>query len=257
MIRYIANSYAKFKQDALSKIFYDIFKWLILVTAVFLASKLLPSNTSLGTFISQKVIITFYGIILSTLIIITLTVILVTILFNKKYKALQRDNYTDELTGLKNYKALKRYLTDKLNEVNQNGKPLSLILIDVDDFKRFNTNHSPAVADQILNRVGQLLNNDKRATDETFRQFLRGDEFIVVAAETSLNEAFRAAERKRQLIGSTSFIVDGISHTLTVSCGVTQYKKETDDYTIFTNRTNTALVEAKKQVGKNYTKSVI
>ena len=254
---YIKKSLEKFKQDALSKIFYDILKWIVPASIAFAATKLFPIDTSFGAFISQNISASLYVIILAVLAIISLTIIFVNILFKKKYQALQKDNFTDELTGLKNHKALKSYLSDKLKELKHNDKTLSLILIDIDDFKSFNTNQGPNTADQILNKVGQLLSNDKRITDETFRQFLRGDEFIVVANETNLNNAFRAAERKRKLIESTGFIVDGISYNLTVSCGVTEFKKDSDDYFAITDRTNAALVEAKKQIGKNCTKTVI
>lgn len=256
MRSYITKSIEKFKQDALSKAFYDILKWLLFTFIIFAISKLTPSSTKFNAIISHKYFISLYMIILTFLAGIILTIIVLGAIFRKKYRALQKDNYTDELTGLKNYKALKTYLTNKISEFNQNEKAVSLILLDIDNFKTFNTNQGTNTADKILNKVGELLNNDKRATDEAFRQFLRGDEFLIIANETNLNNAFQAAERKRKLIETTSFIVDGKSYKLTISCGVTELKKE-EDYNAVTDRVNAALVEAKSEPQKNNTKTII
>lgn len=74
------------------------------------------------------------------------------ILFNKKYKALRRDNFTDELTGLRNYKAFKEYLNGKINDFKNSEKTFSIMIIDVDDFKNFNTEFNPNTADTILSK---------------------------------------------------------------------------------------------------------
>ncbi|NML65511.1 GGDEF domain-containing protein [Hymenobacter sp. RP-2-7] len=163
------------------------------------------------------------------------------------------DNFTDELTGLKNYKALKEYVIDKIKESIHDKKVLSIILIDVDNFKNFNTTYGYNTADRVLKAVGELLGKDKRATDEVFRQFLKGDEFLVVASETSSDDALKAAERKRKLIENATFVIDEARYKLTVSCGVTEFKAG-DDYTSFTNRAHSALVEAKSQQFKNCSK---
>jgi diguanylate cyclase (GGDEF)-like protein len=256
MPNYISRSFEKFRQDALSKLFYDILKWLIPATVLFAVSKVVPEDTSIGQLISKTFSITVYFFLLIVLLIIVLTVIIVSFLFNKHYKVLQKDNYTDELTGLKNHKEIKEYLAVKINDSKRLSKTFSLIIVDVDDFKNLNTKFTPNIADKLLTKLGELLGNDKRITDETFRQFLRGDEFIVLATDTNLNEAYKAAERKRNLIEKTSFTIEGISHNLTVCCGVTEFKKE-DDIRSITDRLNQALVEAKKQVGKNNTKTII
>lgn len=132
-----------------------------------------------------------------------------------------------------------------------------MIIIDIDDFKQFNTKFDYNTADDVLKKVGELLLNDKRATDETFRQFLRGDEFLVIASETNLNGAVMAAERKRKLIQKALFYIDGKNHHITVSCGVTELKKGSDDFVSFTNRVTQALNAAKEVKGKNNTKSII
>ncbi|HWJ28913.1 MAG TPA: GGDEF domain-containing protein [Flavisolibacter sp.] len=250
---YLKKSLDKFRQDALSKLFYDLLKWLLLTILAFAATKLLPGTTSIGEFLTKKATLSIYSIFLIGLGIIGLTVLIVSILFNKKYQVVRNDNFTDELTGLKNHKAFHKYINNKVT----GDRTFSIIMIDVDDFKRFNTDYSPNTADKILGKLGELLGNDKRATDETFRQFLRGDEFVVIANDTNLNDAIKAAERKRGLIANTTFVIDEKPFKLTVSCGVTEFKKGKDDFSTLTNRVNQALVEAKGITGKNNTRSII
>lgn len=121
--------------------------------------------------------------------------------------------------------------------------------------KKFNTEHGYDDANQLLKLVGELLGNDKRVTDETFRYFLKGDEFLVVAANTSLSQAVQAADRKRNLIGNHLFSIGQTNHQLTVCCGVTELKKD-DDSTHLTKRVIDALSVAKSTSGKNATKSL-
>lgn len=254
---YFKKSFDKFKQDALSKLFYDILKWLIPAILIFAATKFFPKETSIGDFLTKTVSGTLYSALLAGLSIIAITILIVSVLFNKKYRELKRDNFTDELTGLQNHKAFKKYLAEKLTSLKGSGKTFSIIIIDVDDFKNFNSQYNPNFSDKVLSKIGELLRNDKRITDETFRQYLRGDEFVIIANDTNLNDAIRAAERKRILIESTTFVVDSTSCKLTVSCGVTELEKDKDDYKTITDRVNQALVEAKSKTGKNNTKSVI
>lgn len=257
MISYILQSVRKFKQDGLSKVFYDIIKYLLICLLVFSVTKLFPADTTLSQIISSKFSISVYSFILIILLAIIVTIIFLKIFFDTKYRALQKDNFTDELTGLKNHKALKNYLNNKLAESSQTTKTMSLILIDIDNFKNFNGSEGYNTADKILGKVGELLSNDKRVTDEIFRQFLRGDEFLIVTNDTNLTEAYHAAERKRKLIENTTFIVDGKSFRLTVSCGVTEFKKGEDTYQSITDRVNSALIIAKDQPHKNCSKTTI
>jgi diguanylate cyclase (GGDEF)-like protein len=255
--KYFKKSFEKFTQDALSKLFYDILKWLLPATAIFAFSKFFPDSTSVGQLLSRKLSLSIYVIILCIFLLSASIIISISIVFYKKYNALKNNSLIDELTGLKNHKAFEEYLTNLIVNLNQSDKTFSIIMIDVDNFKRFNTEYSPNIADGVLSKVGELLRNDKRITDEVFRQFRRGDEFIVIASDTNLSDAIKAAERKRNLIGNTTFAIEDTSCKLSVSCGVTEYKRGKDDFVAITDRVNKALVEAKSQEGKNNTKSIV
>lgn len=250
---YFTKSIKKFKDDVLSKGIYDILKWLFIFLILLIPSRWIPYVNGL---LITKHSISIYWILILSILLITVTTLIVSYLFKNKIREVLNDNHTDELTGLKNHKALNEYLNQKIHEYRTKEEALSIVIIDIDDFKSFNTTVGFNVADQILKKVGELLGNDKRATDETFRYFNRGDEFLVVAAETSLSQAYQAAERKRKLIEKNLFSIEGVNHQLTVCCGVAELKKG-DDYTAITNRVIEALNEAKKISGKNNTKSIV
>jgi len=231
-------------------------RWLLPSFILLIFPNILPEGNQLKQIIFYPFTLTFYVLTLATTVIIILSIIFTRIYLRKKYIDLALDNYTDELTGLKNYKALADYMREKLLEVQYSSKTFSAILIDVDDFKEFNTRVGYNTSDRVLAKLGELLGNDKRATDETFRFFLRGDEFIIITNDTSLNDALKASERKRKLIENTKFSVDGKSFDLTVSCGVTEFKTG-DTFESFIERVNAALLLAKKVDGKNNSISII
>lgn len=253
MKKYITDSFTKFKNDVLSKGIYDVFKWFVLAIILVVPTKWIPY---IKTFFTQEITVSVYAIALVCISIIVVSAIVVSVIFMQKIKALENESQTDELTGLKNHKALDDYLTQKISEYKNKTESLSIIIIDIDDFKDFNTRIGFNSADQILKKLGELLSNDKRLTDETFRYFNRGDEFLVVASETNLSQALQAAERKRKLIQKNLFAVNNESYSITVSCGVTEFKKS-DDLKSFTDRVIMALNAAKKVSGKNNTKSVV
>ncbi|WP_417371676.1 GGDEF domain-containing protein [Gelidibacter japonicus] len=253
MMRYIKESIKKFKDDVLSKGIYDILKWLLLFMVLLIPSRWIPY---LKEILITNHSISVYWILISSILLITVTALIASYIFKRKIREVLDDNHTDELTGLKNHKALNEYLNQKIHQYKTKGEALSIVILDIDDFKSFNTTVGFNVADQILKKVGELLGNDRRATDETFRYFNRGDEFLVVATETSLGQAYQAAERKRKLIEKNLFSIERVNHQLTVCCGVTELKKG-DDYTAITTRVIEALNEAKKVTGKNNTKSIV
>jgi diguanylate cyclase (GGDEF)-like protein len=197
MLSYFKKSLAKFKQDVLSTVLYDILKYVIVATITLLIAKFIPSDTSFGSIINKKIVLTLLNLFL--LIVLTIAVTLsIAILYSRtRYNALKQDNYTDELTGMLNHKAFKELLPKTIENCKKLNQKLSFIIIDIDDFKQFNSQHTYQIADNVLAKVGALLKSDSRATDISFRQYLKGDEFIVMAKETELANAIIAANRKR------------------------------------------------------------
>lgn len=256
-LNYIQASIDKFKKDALSKILYDISKILLTALIVLILSLFIPEGFKFKEFLVSKLEVRWYQVILFTLVIIISTLSFIAVLFKRKYSRLMELHLTDELTGLRNHKALNDYLNQRIKDLNSSNDNMAYILIDVDDFKSINTEHGYNIADKLLKKLGEVLANDKRLTDMTFRRFHKGDEFVIIANETSLHGAVLAAERKRKLIENTTFTVDGKNYNLTVCCGVTEFKKKSDDVESIGERANVALLKSKGRKGKNCTNSAV
>lgn len=252
-MKYLKDSLLKFKKDALSKIFYDLMKYLFITFVLVFILKYIPIIKEI---FKVEFSFSLWLILLISLGLIILTFAVSIFMFNKRIQKLKAESQIDELTGLKNYKALDIDLQLFENERNSKDEPISLILIDIDNFKKFNEENSYEIADKILAKLGNLLNKDSRITDEAYRYFMRGDEFLVVAKQTTISNAQIASERKRKLIQDSTFSIDGNNFNLTVSCGVTEFLKDEPKNQVL-ERLNQALQNAKKKPNKNNTEILI
>ena len=113
-------------------------------------------------------------------------------------KRLATEAATDPLTGLWNKRAFQRELDRDLARAARSGEPLSLLVLDIDHFKRFNDDFGHAVGDEVLRSLGHLLPSCVRQGDYPARY--GGEEFVVVLPSTGTAGARLAAERVRQQI---------------------------------------------------------
>jgi diguanylate cyclase len=152
---------------------------------------------------------------------------------------------TDGLTKLHNHRFFQDHLTRELKRANRSGEPLSILLIDIDDFKALNDQHGHAAGDVVLERIGQVMNTAIRESDLLARY--GGEEFVVLAA-TDLEGAVNLAEKLRVQIGNTAIPIDDEAIVfVTVSVGVSRYK---GDRKAFFRDADRALYAA-KAAGKN------
>ena len=135
------------------------------------------------------------------------------------------------------------------NNRNDRDEPISIILLDIDNFKKFNNDHSHKIADQILAKIGEDLIKDKRSSDEVYRYHRCGDEFLIICKKTSSSNAFRTPENKRKIIEGTDFDIDEKTFKCTVSCGVTDYKKD-ESASVVCKRVEKALMKPKHELNK-------
>lgn len=252
-MKYLKDSFSKFRKDVLSKVFYDLMKYLFFTFILVVILKFIPI---IKVKLDSEISVTIWILLILTLLLIGICFTISFLLFNKRFKKIQANNRIDELTGLKNHKALDLDLENIENNWNSKDAPIALILFDIDDFKKFNEENSYEIADKILSKLGNLLIKDSRITDETYRYFMRGDEFLIIARQTTISNAKIAADRKRKLIEGSSFEIDGKNFKLTASCGVTEYNKN-ELRTKVLERVNKALQNAKKKPNKNYTEIII
>ncbi len=105
---------------------------------------------------------------------------------------------TDGLTGLKNHRAFHERLAEEYERAKRNGTPLSVLLLDVDNFKLFNDTHGHPEGDKALQRLAEVLKSISRSTDLTARY--GGEEFAVILPGASAEGAVECAERMRAAI---------------------------------------------------------
>jgi len=124
----------------------------------------------------------------------------------------------DALTGVFNRRYFVDFLERELASSQRHGHPLSLVLFDVDDFKRINDNHGHLAGDSVLRELADRIRPRIRRED-LFARY-GGEEFVAVLTITPAEGAVRFAEALRQLIAAEPFAIPDGPRPITVSCGV-------------------------------------
>jgi len=124
----------------------------------------------------------------------------------------------DPLTGANNRGTLESTLEREVSLAQRHGTPLSVIMLDLDHFKRINDRHGHAAGDCVLRTFTNRLSQCIRGSDELFRY--GGEEFVVVLRSTELRGAALLAERVRQSVEALPVDCEGTTPKLTVSAGV-------------------------------------
>ena len=154
----------------------------------------------------------------------------------------------DSLTGLRNRAEILRVLERELNRMHRHGSSLSVLMMDVDHFKRVNDLFGHQAGDEVLKNIGATLQRAMRSYDEIGRY--GGEEFIAVLPETTLNQALVAAERIRTCVDETRVSYHGHEFQLSISIGVVSSFGEEDTPPGLIERADHALYAA-KQSGRN------
>lgn len=154
---------------------------------------------------------------------------------------------TDSLTGLANRRSFDQELSRRVSHQHRQGPPLSLLLVDVDHFKRFNDEHGHQAGDAVLSQVADVLTESTRQMD--FLARYGGEEFGVVLPGTTLDEAKVVAERIRGAVERQAFQYRGRELRVTVSAGLAEADR-TEEEAALLGRADGALYAA-KNAGRN------
>jgi diguanylate cyclase (GGDEF)-like protein len=127
---------------------------------------------------------------------------------------------TDVLTDLYNRRYAMERLAQEWADSERGHRPLSVLMLDIDHFKPINDNHGHDVGDAVLRQFAEILRTFSRAPDVPCR--FGGEEFILIAPDTSLQGALHLAERIRVAVERKTLMADGVSVRLTVSIGVAE-----------------------------------
>jgi len=156
---------------------------------------------------------------------------------------------TDKLTGLRNRRFFDQRLAEEIQRAIQHEKPLSLLMLDIDDFKRINDTYGHAAGDLILKTLGRILSRQLWQVDVAARY--GGEEFTVILPGTDFNAARRVAERIRHSIeGATIRLENSRKVGITVSIGVSCFPRCGASAESLVEHADQALYTAKRE-GKN------
>ncbi len=140
----------------------------------------------------------------------------------KSEKALRFQATTDSLTGLFNRRHFYKLADIEISKIFRYLRPMSLMLYDIDFFKRVNDTFGHPAGDEVIKKIAEITKKELRRTDIAARY--GGEEFIVLLPETSLEEAAGIAERVRRQIETTVIDTLGRTISVTASFGVTDYR---------------------------------
>lgn len=157
---------------------------------------------------------------------------------------LQQLAATDTLTGLRNRRAVSAFTEMEIKRAERYGEALSLVMFDIDQFKRINDTYGHLVGDEVLIHVAKLIGERIRASEILARW--GGEEFILVLPQTDMENAVHLAGELRTLMQKHAFPQVG---TVTASFGVTQYSRG-DSMDSLLHRADIALYRAKES-GRN------
>ena len=159
-------------------------------------------------------------------------------------KIIEKMAITDYLTGLYNRHKLEQILNHEIERFNRYGGHFSVIIIDIDFFKKINDHYGHPVGDETLIYLANIMKNNSRETDYISRW--GGEEFLIVCCETTAVEASVLANQLRVVIEKTHF---PIIEKLTISSGVAEHMSEETVSTLI-SKADQALYKA-KLTGRN------
>ncbi len=162
-------------------------------------------------------------------------------------KQLKDDANKDHLTNLANRKKSFEFLANAINQSKRYNHPLSVIMCDIDYFKKINDSFGHNMGDDVLVKVASILQNGIRDTDLLARW--GGEEFLIICPETTKGNAYILAEHLRSKI---KLAFQNTKTPVTLSLGVTEFEMNNDMEDIFIERADNALY-ASKNNGRNKT----
>lgn len=165
--------------------------------------------------------------------------------FYTQTEELRKLAITDSLTGLPN----RRYLSDRLKEEllrsQRHGRPLSLLMVDMDRFKGLNDTFGHPIGDKALKATAESILRSVRSVDIASRY--GGDEFVIILPETGKTLAVSIAERLRSDVAEIKSLPGG--STLTISIGIASYPEDGEISELFLENVDKALYLAKNRGG--------
>jgi diguanylate cyclase (GGDEF)-like protein len=165
------------------------------------------------------------------------------------YDKLNLDANTDGLTKCFNKVYFNSASDLEVKKSKITGRPLSLMVFDIDFFKKLNDNYGHDAGDKVLKELAELIRAQGIRDGDIFARY-GGEEFVVLLPNTNLKNAFEIAERIRQMIEKNQFRYDDHLLPVTVSIGIADYRKGVETGVDLFKRADQAVYKS-KQNGRN------
>ncbi len=138
------------------------------------------------------------------------------------FEKIQQLSQLDGLTGLYNHRMFQSRLRQEMSRRNRTQKPLSLIMLDIDQFKQFNDNYGHQAGDAVLKELSLIITSQSRCASIDVCCRYGGEEFAVIMPELELHNAVKVAERIRRVVESNDFSIceNNAAAKVTISLGV-------------------------------------
>ncbi len=155
----------------------------------------------------------------------------------------------DSLTGLYNRRFLEEAMSAQISFAERYSQPLSLMMIDIDHFKRFNDLYGHKQGDEIMQKVSNILMDTARDSDIVSRY--GGEEFVIIMPNTTKEGGISLAEKIRHAIETKTMLnMNGTKEVTTVSIGLSTYPEDAADITEMMRQVDIALYQSKAN-GRN------
>jgi diguanylate cyclase (GGDEF)-like protein len=165
---------------------------------------------------------------------------------SERNRELAQLSVTDSLTGLYNRKHLMETLANEVARARRHKRPFSVLMIDIDHFKKYNDSFGHLAGDELLSKIASIFRESIRSVDYVARY--GGEEFLVMLPETALTGGLESAERIRTRVAMETF--GNGSKQITVSIGVAGFREHGDAPESIIASADAALYQAKRR-GRN------
>ena len=185
----------------------------------------------------------------------TITFMLKYFMSNKDYEKTYALATTDSMTGLYNHRFFQDQMRQSIEQSNRFKHKFSLLLIDIDFFKKFNDNYGHQAGDEVLRQVAKKLQKNVRTVDIVARY--GGEEMAIILDRANEEEALIVAQKIVKAIAEEAYpIAEGVSKHITISCGVSTYPSHGETPSQLIEFSDLGLYRAKEngrnQVGAQY-----
>ena len=167
-------------------------------------------------------------------------------------RRLMKMSRIDELTGLQNLRALREQLPIWLGPAIRTGRPMALLMVDVDGFKAVNDHLGHATGNELLKEISSLLRFSVRVGDAPFR--FGGDEFVVLLSDADAPGAALVASRIQQMYASMGQTVSGTDLKVSLSIGMAVFPDDGVTSEALLERADAALYQGKRAGGGRITR---